>query len=178
MKRALIIISVIAAVLVTAGWFASPRIAAARDEREVAQRRLANRLPKEAVHALVSDPRLTLFSIDPSVGTSPPPNSPTFQRWLVLGQTTVTSPEQRQKIAEVIESGLGGWSGRGYVGCFNPRHAIRATDGRQTFDFLICFECGWLYYFPPDAKERHLCIRTKPGALDELLSAAGIPLSQ
>ena len=26
--------------------------------------------------------------------------------------------------------------------CFNPRHAIRATDNTGTYDVLLCFECG------------------------------------
>ena len=26
--------------------------------------------------------------------------------------------------------------------CFNPRHAIRATDGDRYIDLVICFECG------------------------------------
>ena len=175
MKRALITVAVVVAALLVAGWVAWPRIVSVLIERNAAKNRQANRLPDDALHVLTSDPKLTLFSINPDHGTSAPSGTPTFQRWPVLGHTIVTSSEQRQQLAVTLQTGLSRWSGREIAACFNPRHAIRATDGTNTFDFLICFECCRLYYYPPDSKQRSFCIRTKAGPFDDILIAADVP---
>jgi hypothetical protein len=177
-KRALIIGGIVIASLAVGVWFSLPRIAATLEERLAARQRQQNHLPEAALHALLTDPELSLFSIDPESGTAAAPGVPTFQRWPVLGQTTVVDPAQRQRLADTLQRGLNGWSGREIVGCFNPRHALRATEGNERFDFLICFECGWLYYYPPDSKEIHLCIRTKAGPFNDLLLAAKVPMTK
>ena len=153
-----------------------PRIITVLSDRAAAKNRQENRLSDDAMHALISDPKLTLFSIDPDHGTATSPDVPTFQRWPVLGQTTITAGEQRQRLADTLQHGLSRWSGREMVACFNPRHAVRATDGERSFDFLICFECGWLYYYPPNEKKHSFCIRTKAGPFDDILLAAKIPM--
>ena len=176
MKRALIIAAVVVVALAAAGWLAWPRIVTVLTDRSAAKSRQENRLPDDALRALTSDPKLTLFSIDPDHGTTNSPEVPAFQRWPVLGQTTIATSEQRQQLADTLQGGLSRWSGREIVSCFSPRHAIRATSGTQTFDFLICFECGRLYYYPPDSNRRHLNIRTKAGPFDDILVAANIPM--
>ena len=175
MKRAIIITAVLIVTLFVAGWIGGPRIVAVLIERDAAKNRRANRLPDDALHALASDANLTLFSIDSDQGRSAAPGAPALQQWPVLGQTTVTSAEQRRQLVDTLQNGLSRWSGREMVGCFNPRHAIRATDGTNRFEFLICFECGWLYYYPPDVKNRQLKIRIKAGPFDDLLIAANVP---
>jgi len=175
-KRALIITAVVVVVLAATGWWAWPHIVTILTDRAATKNRQENRLPDDALRALISDPKLTLFSIDPGHGRSAAANAPVFQRWPVLGQTTVTSADQRQQLADTLQNGLSRWSGREMVMCFNPRHAIRATDGTNTFEFLICFECGWLYYYPPNAQNRQFCIRTKAGPFDDFLIAANVPM--
>ena len=176
MKRLLIIAAVAIVTLTAAGWLASPRIVTVLTDRVAARNREKNRLPDDALHALITDPKLILFSIDPDHGTASSPEVPTFQRWPVLGQTTIATSGQRQQLADTLQDGLGRWSGREVVSCFSPRHAIRANNDAQTFDFLICFECGRLYYYHPNSDRRHLNIRTKAGPFDDILAAANVPM--
>ncbi len=178
MKRALIITGCLAVALVLGGWLARPHIATVLAERNAAKNRTANHLSEDALHALVSDPALTLFSIDPHPGAADLSSLSTFQGRVVLGQATVAALEQRQRLADVLRQGLSNWSGSHVISCFNPRHAIRATDGSRTHDFLICFECGRLYYYPPNSERRQLQIRTKAGPFNEILAAANIPIPQ
>ena len=176
MKRAVFIVVCLVVSLIVSGWLALPRIKAVLRERIAANSRQRNHLPDDALHALVSDPALTLFSVDPDRGTVDPPDISTFHHWVILGQTTVGAPEQRQKLADTLQKGLSHWTGWESAACFSPRHAIRATNGSETFDFLICFECGHLHYYPPNSQERGLQIRTRAGPFDDILIAAGIPM--
>jgi len=178
MKRALIFTGCGAIALIVAGWLAWPQIVTVLSERFAAKKRMANHLPDEALHALAFDPGVTLFSIDPHPGAVDLSVLPTFKGWVVLGQTTVTATDQRQLLADMLRQGLSQWSGRHIISCFNPRHAIRATDGKKTYDFLICFECGRLYYYTPNSEKRHLNIRTKAGPFNDILAAADVPISK
>lgn len=178
MKRAIIIAAILVVAFSALGWLTWPRIVAVLADRTAAKNRQENRLPEDALRALISDPNVTLFSTDPDRGFATSPDVPTFRRWPVLGQTTVNNREQRQQLADALRSGLSRWSGREMVACFDPRHVLRATDGTRTFDFLICFECGWLYFYPPNVKEQQLCIRTKAGPFNDILIAEKIPMSK
>ena len=176
MKRALIKTGFAAVTLVVGGWLARPHIATVVAERNAARNRMANQISEDALLILVSDPGLTLFSIDPHPGDADLPTLPTFQGRVVLGQTAIAALEQRKQLADILRQGLSNWSGRHVISCFNPRHAIRATDGRQTHDFLICFECGRLYYYPPNSERRPFQIRTKAEPFNEILAAANVPI--
>lgn len=138
---------------------------------------MANRLPEDALRALVSDPELVLFSIEPHPGDDVPPTAATFRDRIVLGQVTVATLEQRQMIAEILQEGLDRWTGSHVISCFNPRHAIQVSDGELKHDFLICFECGRLNYYPPGSGIRHLNIRSEAGLFNAILTAARVPLS-
>lgn len=175
MKRALILTATLLVTLLVVGWLAWPRIATALIERTAAKRRQANHLSDDALRALTTDTNLALFSIDPGRSSPAAPDAPRFRGWRVLGQTTVASAAQRGQLAATLQNGLSRWNGRQMTQCFSPRHAIRATDGVNTFELLICFECGWGYYFPPNSTRRQLHIWTKPGPFDDILVAANVP---
>jgi hypothetical protein len=62
--------------------------------------------------------------------------------------------------------------------CFEPRHGIRATDGKKSVDLVICFECGWVYVFV-DNDEKSVQLNIKGNlqpALDKVLTDAKVPL--
>lgn len=176
MKRALLIAFCTGLVLVATAWLARPHIVTILTERRAVKHRMANHISEDALHALVSDPGLTLFSIDPHPKSVDLPSLPTFQGWVVLGQTKVAASDQRQQLADTLRQGLSNWSGHDAISCFNPRHAIRATGGGQQHDFLICFECGRLYYYPPNSEIQRLQIRAKAGPFNDIFAAANIPI--
>ena len=60
----------------------------------------------------------------------------------------------------------------------NPRHGFSFRIGENTFDILICYECGQLEFFKNDASlPFDVRIVGKPDVLNGLLKAAHIPLA-
>jgi hypothetical protein len=166
-------------VLIALAWVGGRILVPAEKEpppRETAmQRLLRNRLPEEAMRALAEDGALTLYSIEPEELWKMDPRG--FHGWRVLGKTTVADAAARAKVAETVRTGMARWNGAQYA-CFSPRHALRAHRGGWTFDFLICFECGYLYYYPPQGEEEEYLITAKPDVLNDILQAAKVPLAQ
>lgn len=176
-KRTLIVAFVCTATIATAGWLAFPRLYERVQDQGAAKNREANILPEAALQALTA-PNLRLYSINPDHGCTDAPGTQTFHRWPVLGETMVASAKQREELSGILQHGLSRWTGKNMASCFSPRHALRATDGANTYDLLICFECGRLIYYPPNGKSQYLVVWTEPGAFNDLLVAAGIPLAK
>lgn len=65
------------------------------------------------------------------------------------------------------------------LGCFNPRHGIRAVSGGKTVDLLICFECRHVEVY----ENGKLIMRRDPGTdaaklyFDRVLTQARVPLA-
>ena len=176
MKQKLLIAVVVRAGLCGIVFLERERIAERIMVAAAAKARTANELPEDALRAIISDSSLVLFSLSPHREAVNPPDRQAFQNYPVLGQTTVADEARRRQMADELQRGLENWSGREMAACFNPRHGIRATDGGRTFELLICFECGRIYYFPPPGeRKRNFEIRMKPGVFDDILIAENIP---
>lgn len=150
------------------------------ETRERARGKLqANQLPDAAFRAILSDSSLVLMSLDPSRLHPPPPESG-FHGYRVLGQTTVSDAALRSRLAEVLHAGLAAWR-FSYSSCFNPRHGLRAVLSGQSHEFVICFECGGLHYYPPDGGDsgfHGFGDGAVPGPFADILSAAIVPISK
>jgi hypothetical protein len=67
-----------------------------------------------------------------------------FHGYKVLKTVVLSELGNKQKIIENIFPFVGKGS---QARCFMPRHGIRATYKDKTIEFLICFECGYIYAF-------------------------------
>lgn len=144
-------------------------------QREVArQRELENRLPEAAYEALLNDSSLVLFSLDPDRQNAIH-GTKQFHDYLILGETVVGSDSSRQALAATLKRALAAWDG-GYTACFNPRHGLRATHRGNTFEFVICFECGRLYVYPSAGDSFSHEFVGEAGPFSDLLVAANVPL--
>ena len=117
-----------------------------------------------------------LFSLDPDAQHAVHV-SRQFRDYLILGETVVGSAASRQALAATLKRTVTAWDG-GYAMCFHPRHGLRAVHGGNTFEFVICFECGRLYLYPNADDRLSSELEGKAGPFDELLVAAGIPLGK
>src|SRR5262245_48517685 len=96
---------------------------------------------KPSLH-LTGEEAMTLFSIDPASNwpVEKPVEGETIRRYAVLGKVEITDAAQRKEIAERVNRAVANRAQEEYK-CFNPRHAIRASQGDDARDFLLCFEC-------------------------------------
>jgi hypothetical protein len=142
-------------------------------------------LDTQAQHVLENASSMTVMSLDPTL------RSPNFFArlseslsyrhslgWRLLGQTTVKDAATRKRVAASIEGAVRNFNGWRAT-CFNPRHAVRVTNGSQTYDFIICYECGSLECYSGERQVgRSVSISGSSHMLDALLTAAHIKLAK
>ena len=134
-----------------------------------------NQFPGDPLAAISSDSQAVLYSIDPREGRpTASPGVEAFHDWPILGQTVLSGAKERQMvIANLRRAARGAWDS---ASCFNPRHAIRATNATGTYDVLLCFECGRAAIFLPNGETRWIPIHGSPEVLNQILTAARVPL--
>jgi len=99
-----------------------------------------------------------------------------FHGYQVLGQIEVRDATTRAELVAALERGI--LEADGLRGCFEPRHGIRAADGGETVDLVICFECVHMYvYRGQDASNPNVVsISQSPlPVFRSVLDRAGIP---
>lgn len=132
-----------------------------------------NYFPAEVVEALRKDPETTLFSIDPFRDSEALKD--TLRNHHVYGKTVLSPAEDRDTLVNVLtESTRGAWEG---AACFDPRHALRATGPRGTYDLIICFQCGRVHVHHPDGRKQLVFIRASADKYNDYLTSRNIPLS-
>src|ERR1700678_1341246 len=132
-----------------------------------------NKLPIDAADALHAPEKVILYSLEPwSLGTT---NN--LQGFKILGQATLDG-KQAVAAAAAFESALCKKERKWEVLCFDPRHAIRVKSKGHTFDFLLCYTCGYLYIYRDNNMISELDAKGSPKVLNALLTANNIPLSK
>ena len=118
---------------------------------------------------------LELYSLDPTADMKEPDPKKGFHGWKILGKTTVKDAKNRKKIIDALYQGIEASDGTA-AKCFNPRHGIRATVDGKTADMVICFECLQIDFHVGEASKLETTTATPQKALDEVLTAAKVPL--
>jgi len=97
--------------------------------------------------------------------------------WKVLGRTVIEGGVKRERVISAIERGIaeGGWP----PDCFDPRHAIHATQNERTVDLLICFRCSQVMVYLDGNWERPFLVTSSSPEpiLDKVLIEANVPLA-
>lgn len=133
-----------------------------------------NELPAAAEQALRAPGKVVLYSLEP--WEEPAAKGEVLQGFTVLGRTELDR-QQSAKAVTAFQSAISGWDGLMAM-CFDPRHAIRVTTAAHTYDFLLCYACHQLYVYENDKLLASIGASGSPKVLNELLSAAKVPLSQ
>jgi hypothetical protein len=122
---------------------------------------------------------VTLYSLEPrSTGGIAKPDAKTFHGHIILGETTVDNPATRKKLFAAFRKGVADHDGS-VAACFLPHHGLRIESDRGTLDLVICFQCAQVKAYENGVPSEALLISTSPRAtFDELLAAAGLPLSK
>jgi hypothetical protein len=133
-----------------------------------------NKLPPEAEQALGAPGKVTLYSLEP--WDRPTPGDKTLRNVKVLGQTELDEGRGAKAIAK-LKAAVSGWDGM-MSAYFDPSYALRVTAKEHTYDFLLCYECHLLAVYQDDQLLTTLGASGSPKVLNELLSAAKLPLSK
>ncbi|QJX00690.1 hypothetical protein [Frigoriglobus tundricola] len=131
-----------------------------------------NKLPDAVVKALEKADALEVYSLG---GQTTEVNG--WHGAKVLGQTKVKSAADLTSMTAALKKGVA--DGDGGARCFIPRHGVRVAHAGKTYDFLICFECHWVYVFTDNSdKPLVLMIADAPQkAFNKLLTDAAVPLA-
>jgi hypothetical protein len=101
----------------------------------------------EFVKVLTTAERIDLFRINPKgIPEGTKEKKKEFHGYELLAEAPVASDEKRKEVAGFLGKTLH-WNELRKAACFNPRHGLRAVSGKQTWDFLICFECNRVRIF-------------------------------
>lgn len=134
------------------------------------------KLSDESAKVLLTATNAVLFSLEPLDMKLDQPTSPGYLHgWKILGQTPVSLPQSRTIATNVFKSIV---ESEFSALCFNPRHALRMTADNQTYDFLLCYECGHVTVISSGKKTQYLPLSGSPAELDAILTAAKIPLAK
>jgi hypothetical protein len=126
-----------------------------------------NRIPDSLKEALTKAEQIELVSLEPKGFESKQ-----------LGKTVIKEAAQRKQVAkaflETVETSEGM-----HALCFNPRHAIRFTHDKKTYNIVICFECMQAQVFEGDKPLKDLYItESAQPTFDKILSDAKVPLAE
>jgi hypothetical protein len=114
----------------------------------------SNSISGDAWDALESSSSFEIVSLEPSsIGEK---HADMLYYWRVIGRGNVTSKSVKEKLVAALRDSIEDEP----VGasCFDPRHAIRVSNGGHDYDFLICFSCGYLYWYLDGTKQETVLI--------------------
>ncbi len=134
-----------------------------------------NKLPVDAADALQVPGKVILYSLEPwSMVTT---NDNAFHGYKILGQATLDGKQAAIAVA-AFESAISDKEHQFHAACFDPRHAIRLKSNGHTYDFLLCYACGYLYAYRDDKNIAMLDAAGSPKVLNGLLMANNVPISK
>jgi len=133
-------------------------------------------IPAAAWSCLRQPQQMTLYSVHPEEPESALVGAQLFHGYRVLGQVSVSTASDQQRVADAIKQAV--LHIPDPAACFNPRHALRVSDGSNNFDFVICYECGAMEFFTGGKSVGGTGIGGSPDTFNSILRAAGIPLAE
>lgn len=140
-----------------------------------------NKLPDDAVEALKSGVKFILFSLEPlppseEIETLKPEQK--HHGFKILGSTEIVNAVTRDSAIASITEGVKKHTSEG-SGCFLPRHSLRVTAANgKIYDFVTCFQCTKIEVYLGDKEIGGAGIVGSQKPLDDILTAAKIPLAK
>jgi hypothetical protein len=132
-------------------------------------------LSPEAASVLHAPENTILYYLNPD--SKRDTNDITLHGFKILKQVTLEG-KQAVMASEAFEEAI--FQGRDGVqaDCFDPRHALRVKANGQTYDFLLCYQCGALEVYRGKSLMETVVVRGSPEVLSSLLVGAKAPQSK
>ena len=142
-------------------------------------------VPGDCRRVLEQPDQFTLFSLDPYTLVRDPETGEgvygcsggRFHGFVVLGHTAVEDAARRAELLHALYEGFAGAIRP--RPCYEPRHGIRATRGKQAVDLVICFTCSPVQVYPDAASDCFSWYKVSASPrpfFDQVLTQAGVPL--
>lgn len=101
-----------------------------------------------------------------------------FHGHRIFGSTHVTSPQAVKAIVESLIRGVE-QNNDEPMGCFFPRHGVRASLSNGSFlDLVICYQCQLMEIYLTSEPVQAYTLADSRQPLNEVLQAAGVDLKQ
>lgn len=126
-------------------------------------------ISEELWESLYHPKEMILYSLDPEKNLKPAEGSNLLLGYKVLKSKEIQSENEKAKIADAIKSAVSALFAKP-AKCFIPRHALKITDEKYTYIFLICYECGNMEIFLDDSRIINLTIGGTPNLFNKILS--------
>ena len=137
----------------------------------------ANSLSKETRAILDHNEKLILLSIDPNPVDQESDKRQRFHRYAILGQTEIKDPRLKKELLSALYQGMDSEGGL-FPSCFNPRHGIKAIEGTNSVDLLICFECTQIVEYAGTDQTWWVKSERCEKLFSQTLQKAGVPLAK
>lgn len=93
---------------------------------------------------------LTLYALNPMKGNhSDSPRKGYLHGYRILGASEITEPQRRAELMSALQRSIDESTGE-TAKCFNPRHGLHLTDDGAIREYVICFECGFMFVYGKD----------------------------
>ncbi len=128
------------------------------------EEQITEAFPSNSYQTFSNGKKLTLYSIEPFKKFE---NSEKFLNYSVISKSEIHDGSFQKFLKHAFlndaSTTLQG------AACFNPRHGLRISDGSETLDILICYECGNFATIFGDKKGEGNLIGTSKALLDNAL---------
>ena len=112
----------------------------------------AKAFPENSFKILKNSDKLMLYALNPVSKTQ---SAEDFRGFPVITKTEVKTKTHQNLLKRSLLKSMIGETVKNE--CFKPRHALRLSDGKQTLDVLISFECGkFISYFEDKKGENRI----------------------
>lgn len=170
MSRSLLVITVTSVLTIAP---CSDLSSTAGFENDESTSRIENSIPMAAKTILEQADEFRLLSLDPRLSRDAAKGA--FHGYKILGSTQVRDVGTRGKLVSALEKGIAENGGE-IAACFNPRHGIHVTRGKEYADFVICFECDQVEIYGT-GRGGALTTSSPQDIFNQVLKDAKVPLS-
>jgi len=134
-----------------------------------------SKIPPQAINALHFSTNTVLYALDGESFYQGTNTDAVLYGSKILGQTKLNSEQSKIAIG-AFERAMA--AGNGLLGahCFDPGHALRVMAEGETYDFLLCYKCGWLSVVHKDKEIARVGAMGTPEQLNKLLALLKIPI--
>jgi hypothetical protein len=108
---------------------------------------------KDAFPVVLDQLRVTrIRGLDPfATWNDPPPGVPRFHKWVVTWSAplkeSAASSALTRSMRVIVDS-----PSESMAACFEPHHGATLSDGKHTFDVVMCFDCSRYVVYTPDGR--------------------------
>ncbi len=96
---------------------------------------IAKAFPLDSYQVFTKGKNVTLYFLEPSQKNQ---KKETFHKYTVLEKTEIKEKSFQSFLKNSFIKSITNKESK----CFNPRHGLRISDGKQKLDIIICFECS------------------------------------